>query len=398
MRTTGRGAGIQSEGATEPTGTRQTHGDRVLGWETRPRAWIGGSRGEWDQPLCWPLTMFWKEACAGCAAPRSGPQIPDCPSAAPPRHHGLPRLPKKGLSRNSRVFKEPQVATFLTTLPHTGSPAPLLFLPQSRHPATGLGALGGWEGSQQPSCGLCSAGCDLSKWPKKSKLPKHPQHSRRGVCGVRFPAPHRPAPGKQRGCPLPDQQHCLPKGEENPSVRFLVTWGGKIIIGKGSLAPPSPAIPSGGLERSLVPARGNPERLPPGSGGEGRPALPSRDGLGTGQRPRGRAGGGAGGLLPPLPERRRRKKRGAPGRFQPATILCGGLKWDAEEGKKTEGGKNQAEGIREGSKTSQPPPSDQRVGTLGMQRPARGCAGGHGQGLRERDGSGGRARSISPFR
>lgn len=66
--------------------------------------------------------------------------------------------------------------------------------------------------------------------------------------------------------------------------------------------------------------------------------------------------------------------------------------------KKTQIKINQAEEIREGRKTSRRPASEQGMGTLGMQRPARGCAGGHGQGLRERDGAGGRARGTSPFR
>lgn len=90
-------------------GSNGAHGetpdrDGMMGWETRPQAGIGGSRGEWDQPPCWPPTMFSKEACADCAAVRAGPQIPACPPATPSRYQGLPWLPRKGLSRNSRVF------------------------------------------------------------------------------------------------------------------------------------------------------------------------------------------------------------------------------------------------------------------------------------------------------
>lgn len=172
-----------------------------------------------------------KEACVGCAAPRAGPQIPDCSPAAPPRRQGLPWLPKKGLYQGTAVFfKEPQVATFLTTLPHARSPALLLFLPQSRHPATGLGALGGWEGSQQPSCGLCSARCDLSKWPKNTQKSQSSQSAPSpggGTCAglgspaAQLPAPHRPVPGEQPGC-RPLDQHCLAKGEENLSKGFDV--------------------------------------------------------------------------------------------------------------------------------------------------------------------------------
>lgn len=269
------------------------------------------------------------------AQPRGlDPKYLTVPLPLHPATRSFPGSPKRVYQGTAVFFKEPQVATFLTTLPHTRSPALLLFLPQSRHPATGLGALGGWEGSQQPSCGLCSARCDLShqngqKNPQKNKAPKAPQPwcAGFGSSAAQLPAPHRPVPGEQPGCALPDPQHCLAKEEENPNDGFLVMRGGKIINKKGSLAPQNPGIPSGGLERS-------PEGLPAGSGVEGRPALPSRDRLGTGQRCKDRAGGQAGGLLPPLPGRRRRKKRGTPGRFQPATILCGGLKRDAEEGGK----------------------------------------------------------------
>lgn len=182
----------------------------------------------------------------------------------------------------------------------------------------------------------------MAKNTQKTKVPKAPaaftegrvRGAGLGSPAAQLSAPHHPAPGEQPSCALPDPLHCLAKGEENPSACFLVVEGGKIKIWEGSPVPQNPAIPAGGAGEELGAGAGNPARLPPGSGGERRPALPSRGRLGMGQRWRGRAGGGAGGLLPPLPGRRRRKKRGAPGRFQPATILCGGLKQDGEEEEK----------------------------------------------------------------
>lgn len=68
-------------------------------------------------------------------------------------------------------------------------------------------------------------------------------------------------------------------------------------------------------------------------------------------------------------------------------------------GKNIEKNKNKSGRGDEGRKQSKPAtsvrPGD---GHSGMQRPARGCAGGHGHGLRERDGAGEKARGTSPFR
>lgn len=207
-----------------------------MGWETRPRAGIGGSRGEWDQPLCWPPTMFSKEVCAGCAALGAGPQIPAYPPATPPRYQGFPGSPKKVYQGTAVFFKEPQVATFLTVLPHTRSPALLLFLPQTRHPATGLGALGGWERSQQPSYGLCSTRCDLSKWQKtpKNQSPQSTRSLHRGACagcGARLPrsaALRSPSPCPGGAAELrPPRPAALPgKGGGKPK-RLLFGCGGR---------------------------------------------------------------------------------------------------------------------------------------------------------------------------
>lgn len=131
-------------------------------------------------------------------------------------------------------FKELQVATFSTASPtrtftHNSS-ALLLFLPQTRHPATGLEGLGGWKGSRQPSCGLCSARCgDLSKWPRN---PSPPQPSRRAGCGAGCPAAALPAPPPARSL-LPAPPALPGKGREKPK-RLLLGEGGKKIPKLGS--------------------------------------------------------------------------------------------------------------------------------------------------------------------
>lgn len=72
-------------------------GDSPTGRDRRVEGGMGST------PVLAPHHAF-KEACAGCAALRAGPQIPACPPGTPRHYQGLPRLSKKGLSRNSRVF------------------------------------------------------------------------------------------------------------------------------------------------------------------------------------------------------------------------------------------------------------------------------------------------------
>lgn len=153
-----------------------------------------------------------KEACVGCAAPRAGPQIPDCPPAAPPRRQGLPRLPKKGLYQGTAVFfKEPQVATFLTTLPHARSPALRCYSclkaatqrPDWEHWEDGKGPSSPAAGSAQPAAIFQNG----QKTPKKAKAPK---------------APPALAEGRVRGSAPPQRSSPLPIARSRGSSRAAV--------------------------------------------------------------------------------------------------------------------------------------------------------------------------------
>lgn len=127
---------------------------------------LGGGGKKWDQPLYLPTlppphVTSEGGLCGQCSPEGLSPNTclsPCHPNRAP----GAPPATQKGSTKKQQCFfEELQVVTFFTTLspPHThrDSSALLLFLPQTRHPATALGGLGGCEGSQQPSCGLRSA-------------------------------------------------------------------------------------------------------------------------------------------------------------------------------------------------------------------------------------------------
>lgn len=120
---------------------------------------------KWDQTLYlgpgFPLPpcprYLWRRLVQAAQPRRLVPKHLSVPLPPQPRT-GAPPATRKGSTKEQQCFSQAASGNFLHHSPPTTS-ALLLFLPQTRHPATGLGALGGWEGSQQPSCGLRSARC-----------------------------------------------------------------------------------------------------------------------------------------------------------------------------------------------------------------------------------------------
>lgn len=152
---TGRG---QSEGLTEAIGKARTAAGCPggLAYRQRRRPNVGSTRRD-----C-PHHAASEGGLCGRAAPKAGPHTPARAPGSPTPHRGLPH---EGPWSSGAVFLLKSCKRQLSPPlppPHThtltrNSSALLLFLPQSRHPATGLRGPGGWEGCRQPRCGLCSA-------------------------------------------------------------------------------------------------------------------------------------------------------------------------------------------------------------------------------------------------
>lgn len=198
-----------------------------------------------------PCHLFEGDLC--CQHSPEGRSSNSCLS--PCHRRGFPACAKGAMKKQQCLLKSCEWQLSSPLSPHTHASTLLLFLPQTRHPATGLGE---WEGSQQPSCGLCSARCGglLGSFQTTKKNPKYTNISTyiyrhiyintlrktkrphiRGCAGSGpgLPAPPSPAPGEQPGCPLPAPQALPAKGGEKPK-RSLSGDGGYRI--KSGRAPP----------------------------------------------------------------------------------------------------------------------------------------------------------------